>query len=53
MSFAMTLLQSTDHPIAHIAAQVGYESPSRFAVRFRDRFGFAPTVVRGHRRGGA
>ncbi|AKJ30763.1 helix-turn-helix transcriptional regulator [Caldimonas brevitalea] len=53
MSHAMTLLQSTDHPVAHIALKVGYESASRFAIRFRDRFGFAPTVIRGHRRAGA
>lgn len=50
MSAAMTLLQSTDRPVAQIAAEVGYESASRFAVRFRERFGFAPTAVRGHRR---
>lgn len=50
MSFAMTLLQSTDRPVAFIAAGVGYESASRFAIRFRERFGFAPTAIRGHRR---
>ncbi|MCW7541774.1 helix-turn-helix transcriptional regulator [Aquabacterium sp. A7-Y] len=50
MSHAMTLLQSTDHPVAHIALKVGYESASRFAIRFRERFGFAPTAIRGHRR---
>lgn len=53
MSFAMTLLQSTDRPVAHIASDVGYDSASRFAMRFRDRFGFAPTAIRGHRRAGA
>ena len=35
---------------AEIAFAVGYESPSRFAIRFRQRFGFAPTAVRGHER---
>ena len=50
MSFAMTLLQSTDHAVTRIASSVGYESASRFSVRFRARFGFAPTAVRGHRR---
>jgi len=50
MSAAMTLLQSTHRSVAQIAQSVGYESASRFAVRFRDRFGFAPTAVRGHRR---
>jgi AraC-like DNA-binding protein len=50
MSFAMVLLQSTQHAVNHIASQVGYESPSRFAIRFRERFGFAPTAIRGHAR---
>jgi AraC-like DNA-binding protein len=50
MSSALTLLQSTDRPISQISLEVGYESPSRFAVRFRERFGFAPTSIRGHRR---
>lgn len=50
MSLAMTLLQSTDRPIAAIASDVGYESASRFAVRFRSRYGFAPSAVRGHNR---
>lgn len=53
MSHAMTLLQSTDRPVAHIASTVGYESASRFAIRFRERFGFVPTAIRGHRRAGA
>ncbi|MRW90896.1 helix-turn-helix domain-containing protein [Duganella sp. FT80W] len=34
-------------PVARIALMVGYASPSRFAVRFRQRFGFTPTAVRG------
>lgn len=50
MSMAMQLLQSTDRPILHIAQDVGYESQSRFAIRFRARFGFAPSAIRGHRR---
>ncbi|MDM0078569.1 helix-turn-helix transcriptional regulator [Variovorax sp. J2P1-59] len=52
MSLAMTLLQSTDRAVARIALDVGYESASRFAIRFRERFGFAPTAIRGHRRSG-
>ena len=44
------LLQSTDFPINRIALEVGYASPSRFATRFRARFGIAPTIIRGHRR---
>lgn len=50
MSAAMQLLQSTDLPVLHIAQEVGYESQSRFALRFRARFGFAPSAIRGHRR---
>jgi AraC-like DNA-binding protein len=50
MSHALTLLQSTDYPVGHIARDVGYDSASRFAIRFRKRFGFAPTAIRGHRR---
>lgn len=50
MAMALTLLQATAQPVAHVALAVGYESPSRFAVRFRQRFGFAPTAVRGHER---
>jgi AraC-like DNA-binding protein len=50
MSHALKILQSTDHPVGHIARDVGYESASRFAVRFRKRFGFPPTAIRGHRR---
>lgn len=50
MSAAMQMLQSTDMPILHIAQDVGYESQSRFALRFRARFGFAPSAIRGHKR---
>jgi AraC-like DNA-binding protein len=50
MATALTLLQATTQPVAAIARTVGYASPSRFAVRFRQRFGFAPTAVRGHAR---
>jgi len=50
MATALTLLQATTQPVSGIALAVGYESPSRFAVRFRQRFGFAPTAVRGHER---
>lgn len=53
MSQAMLLLQSTDQAVNRIALDVGYESPSRFANRFRERFGFAPTAIRGHAREGS
>ena len=52
MASALVLLQATSRPVSEIASAVGYDSPSRFAVRFRDRFGFAPTAVRGHARAG-
>ncbi|MFZ6873259.1 helix-turn-helix transcriptional regulator [Undibacterium sp. Di27W] len=50
MATALTLLQATTQPVSAIALALGYESPSRFAIRFRQRFGFAPTTVRGHQR---
>ncbi|HZY19526.1 MAG TPA: helix-turn-helix transcriptional regulator [Ramlibacter sp.] len=50
LSLALTLLQSTDRPISEIASEVGYASASRFAIRFRNRYGFAPSVIRGHDR---
>lgn len=50
MSTALLLLQSTDTAVNRIALDVGYDSASRFAVRFRQRFGFPPTAVRGHER---
>ena len=46
MTRALTLLQVTPWPVAQIAGAVGYESPSRFAARFKERFGFAPSAVR-------
>lgn len=52
MATALTLLQATTQPVSAIALTVGYESSSRFAIRFRQRFGFAPTSVRGHQRAG-
>jgi AraC-like DNA-binding protein len=50
MSLGLQLLQSTTEPVTQIALTVGYQTPSQFAVRFRERFGFAPTAVRGHQR---
>ncbi|EIE00422.1 AraC family transcriptional regulator [Leptospira licerasiae] len=46
MSFALSLLQATDRTIGEIAREAGYDSASRFAVRFRDRFGYSPTMLR-------
>lgn len=46
MSCALTLLQASNTPVTQIALSVGYQTPSHFAARFRQRFGFAPTAVR-------
>ena len=46
MSLALTLLQVTDKPVGEIAHEVGYESASRFATRFRARLGVSPTTIR-------
>jgi AraC-like DNA-binding protein len=43
---ALTLLQVTDRPVSDIACQVGYDCASRFADRFKKRFGFSPRAVR-------
>ncbi len=46
MNRALGLLQTTDQPVGVIAQDVGYASASRFAVRFRARFGLAPGEIR-------
>ncbi|OLP47568.1 hypothetical protein BJF91_03960 [Allorhizobium taibaishanense] len=46
MTAALGLLQSTDMPINRIALDVGYESASKFAARFRNRFGLSPHEIR-------
>lgn len=50
LTIALQRLQSSRMSIARIAFDVGYQSPSRFAVRFRSRFGVAPSRIRGHGR---
>lgn len=47
MTHAMQLLQCSRLPVSEIAASTGFESQSRFAIRFRHRFGFPPSAVRG------
>lgn len=49
MNRALALLQATDLPVGVIAGDVGYASPSRFAARFRARFGVPPGAIRGPR----
>lgn len=43
----LMLLQTTEKAITEVAFDCGYESPSRFAARFRERFGCTPSAVRG------
>ena len=50
MTQALTLLQSTDVSVLDVGLAVGYDSASRFAVRFRQRFGFPPSAIRGQKR---
>lgn len=46
LGLGLHLLQSTDASIAQIALSCGYQSPSRFASRFKQRFGLAPQELR-------
>ena len=46
MTRALALLQVTDLSISQIALEVGYDSPSRFAARFKQRFEIAPSAIR-------
>lgn len=46
LSHGLNLVLTTARPIADIAAACGYASPSRFSVRFRQRFGAAPSELR-------
>ncbi len=49
MTQALGLLQTTELPINRIALDVGYSCPSRFAQRFRARFGVVPSAIRASR----
>jgi len=46
MNTALAMLQTSEENITGIAMAVGYDSPSRFALRFRDRFGVSPSDFR-------
>ncbi|MFC5473269.1 helix-turn-helix transcriptional regulator [Paraherbaspirillum soli] len=46
MHHAMTLLQTTAWSIPQIAEASGYRASSRFALRFRERFGCSPSRAR-------
>lgn len=47
LTHGLMLLQTTRQSILEVALACGYESPSRFAGRFRDRFGMSPSELRG------
>jgi AraC-like DNA-binding protein len=47
MARALALLQTSALPIGRVAADVGYESASRFTARFRVRYGISPSAIRG------
>ncbi len=49
LSRALELLQMTDLSVTQISLETGYASPSRFAARFKDRFGLSPREIRGRR----
>jgi len=46
MGVALALLQSSDLAVNRIALDVGYACASRFALRFRKRFGLPPSAIR-------
>lgn len=46
METALGLLQGSTLSVNRIALEVGYACPSRFALRFRKRFGLAPSDLR-------
>jgi len=46
LTHGLALVQGTTKPLKLIAADCGYASPSRFAARFRERFGTTPSSLR-------
>ena len=49
----LNLLQTTALTVGEIAARCGYDSHSRFSAAFKQRFGFAPSLLRSHEQPGA
>ena len=45
LTAALGLLQAGRLSVGEVAARCGYDSPSRFAVRFRERFGASPSDI--------
>lgn len=46
LTTGLGLLQETRYSVTEVAARVGYDSPSRFAARFRERFGITPSELK-------
>ena len=46
MEKAASLLRETELSVAEIAAQVGYESQSKFTAAFKEQFGKLPKEYR-------
>lgn len=46
LTAGLGLLQETRYSVTEVAARVGYDSPSRFAARFRERFGVTPSELK-------
>jgi len=46
LGHALTQLQSTRESIVRVAEAAGYASASRFAIRFRHRYGLSPSELR-------
>jgi len=46
LGLGLHLLQTTNHAIAFISEECGYDSQSRFSARFKQRFGLTPSALR-------
>lgn len=46
LAHALSLVQGGRQPLKQVAMACGYQSPSRFAARFRQRFGTLPSELR-------
>ncbi|HET6806071.1 MAG TPA: helix-turn-helix transcriptional regulator [Frateuria sp.] len=46
LAHALSLVQGGRQPLKQVAMACGYQSPSRFAARFRQRFGTRPSELR-------
>ena len=45
LSHGLSLLQGQHLPVGEVSQRCGYASPSRFAARFRQRFGLPPSQI--------